>query len=97
MHTDRKRLEFSKTFRGRIHFLLGYVFSAYCLGKTGFCIFNIVLSRDPKNDPITRGFQIVFLLFNVKVPDFWAQVHSFIQFAKIYRIMITSFNIILSI
>lgn len=78
MQTDKERLNFSTTMSGRIYFLLGYVFSAYCIVKMAVCTFNIIFSRDPKNDPVTRAFEILFLLFNIEVPNFWAQLISFL-------------------
>mmetsp|Transcript_6323 Transcript_6323/g.7248 ORF Transcript_6323/g.7248 Transcript_6323/m.7248 type:complete len:494 (-) Transcript_6323:127-1608(-) len=79
MHTDKNRMNFSRTFYGRIYYLLGYFFSAYCIFKMGVCTYNIVFSRDPKNDPVTKGLHILFVLFNVEVPNFWAQLVSFIM------------------
>lgn len=80
MHTDKSRLKFSKTLYGKFHFLLGYGFSAYCIYRVGFAIFNIFAQRHPKMDPVTRGFQIMFVIFNVELHDahFWAQTVSFL-------------------
>ena len=44
----------SQTLRGRVMYLLGYFFSAYCAYKMFMSTINFVFSRDPNQDPVTR-------------------------------------------
>lgn len=95
MHMNRDRLLFSRTLRGCIHYMLGYVFSGYCVYKCIMASVNILLDRDPKKDPVTRGFQIFFMFFNVEIDvQFWSQVISLIlvgvlTFASVRGFLIT--------
>lgn len=75
---ERSQLKFSKTFFGRIYYLLGYLFSGYCVYKLTFASINIVFRRDPKKDPITRLFEILLLLFGFELPETYAESLSFL-------------------
>ena len=78
----KQRFAFRRgTLLGRCYGLAGYVFSAFCVYKMIMSTINIAFHRDPKQDPVTRGFQVFFMLFGA--PDaidasFWAQVLSFL-------------------
>jgi len=95
MHMNRERLHFSRTMRGFVHFMLGYVFSGYCVYKCFLVTINILFQRDPTNDPVTRGFEIFLMLFNVEIDvSFWSQLISLILvgvlvFASVRGFLIT--------
>eukprot|EP00514_Thraustochytrium_sp_LLF1b_P005188 CAMPEP_0184515742 /NCGR_PEP_ID=MMETSP0198_2-20121128/4655_1 /TAXON_ID=1112570 /ORGANISM="Thraustochytrium sp., Strain LLF1b" /LENGTH=362 /DNA_ID=CAMNT_0026906011 /DNA_START=325 /DNA_END=1410 /DNA_ORIENTATION=- len=73
METNRDRLKFSKTLRGQMLVIGGYVMSLYGVYKIAMAVLiTIVLGRERKIDPITRFFQVFFMLFNVELDlDFW--------------------------
>lgn len=43
-----------QTCKGRVLYLLGYFFSAYCGYKMFMATVNFVFSRDPNQDPVTK-------------------------------------------
>uniref|UniRef100_A0A7S2WGS1 Abscisic acid G-protein coupled receptor-like domain-containing protein n=1 Tax=Mucochytrium quahogii TaxID=96639 RepID=A0A7S2WGS1_9STRA len=97
MHLNRERLLFSKTIRGYFYFTLGYIFSGYCIYKCFMATINILLSRDPQKDPITRGFQIFFMIFNAKVDiQFWSQFLSLIMVGVLVFTSVRGFLITIS-
>ncbi|GBG26470.1 Golgi pH regulator [Hondaea fermentalgiana] len=95
MHLNRSQLLFSRTLRGFFHYALGYVFSGYCVYKCAIVSINILLDRDPQKDPVTRGFQIFFMFFQVDLDiHFWSQVISLVlvgvlSFASVRGFLIT--------
>lgn len=82
----QKKEEFRKrTLIGRFSDRLGYLYLAYCTYRVVMSSINIIFDRDPKTDPITRGFEIALLILsrmtlNVEIPvALWAQHLSFIM------------------
>lgn len=73
------------TLLGQFSDRLGYVYLVYCGYKMVMSCVNIVFDRDPKTDPITRGFEIALMMLsktalNVEVNvAFWAQLISFVM------------------
>lgn len=47
-----------QTCRGRLMYILGYFFSAYCGYKMLMATINFVFSRDPNQDPVTRSLDL---------------------------------------
>jgi hypothetical protein len=73
----------SKTMLGQFSDTLGWLYLTYCIYKMFMSCVNIVFNRDPKTDPITRGFEIglgilskITLHVDIAVA-FWAQLISF--------------------
>jgi len=80
MHNARQTFLFSKSFYGSFYFLLGYLFSGYCVYKCVMATINIIFSRVSQKDPITRGFELILMFFNIQVDfEFWSQVLSLIM------------------
>jgi hypothetical protein len=80
LHADRHMSLFSRTYFGMAYFFAGYFLSAYCVYKCVMAAINILLSRDPKRDPISIGFEIFFMLFNVSIDvQFWSQLFSLVM------------------
>ena len=52
--TIEDNVQFSKTPRGKVFTILGYILSVYCVYKTTMAAASIVLDRVAKVDPITR-------------------------------------------
>eukprot|EP01061_Rhynchopus_euleeides_P041251 TRINITY_DN7155_c0_g1_i4.p1 TRINITY_DN7155_c0_g1~~TRINITY_DN7155_c0_g1_i4.p1 ORF type:complete len:509 (+),score=143.06 TRINITY_DN7155_c0_g1_i4:185-1711(+) len=52
--TIEDNIQFSKTPRGQVFTLLGYVLSVYCVYRTAMAAVSILLDRVAKVDPITR-------------------------------------------
>ncbi len=70
---------FSRTLLGRLYNLLGYFFSGYCVYKVCFALFKIILQRNPRTDPVTRGLEIAIRWCGLELdPEFWAQHISFV-------------------
>lgn len=78
MQEERKNLKRSKTLYGRLRNYAGYIFSIYCIYKLVFAMINIFFKRDPKKDPITRVFEVVFFLFGFRLSHTYAQILSFL-------------------
>jgi len=76
----QRDLHFLKTtLIGRFSDFLGTIYLLYCVYKLFMSSINIIFDRDPKTDPITRGFEISLALIplNINV-EFWAQFISFL-------------------
>lgn len=70
----------SRTCKGRLFNLAGYVLSVYCVIKVSSSIINIVFQRVGKVDPITRVVSIVaehLLDVDVESVKLWSQYLSF--------------------
>lgn len=73
---SERRTKFSKTWKGRVFYLLGYFFSAYCIYKVFMASINILLNRVTQIDPVSRGLQLATIyIFHVNEIDvvFWSQ------------------------
>ncbi|RIA89758.1 Abscisic acid G-protein coupled receptor-domain-containing protein [Glomus cerebriforme] len=79
LYQERDRIHYSKTWQGKYYNFMGYNFSIYCIYKIVMAIFNILLSRVGKTDPITYGLTLAIAYFNIKEIDidFWYQQLSF--------------------
>jgi len=65
---------------GRFSDGIGLFYLAYCVYKLVMSSMNIVFDRDPKTDPVTRGFELGLRLIpfaDINV-GFWAQFISFV-------------------
>lgn len=69
----------SKTTKGRMFDMLGYVLSAYCVYKIIMSSANIILDRRPQDDPISIGLRLLTqrLSFDIDA-NFWAQTISLV-------------------
>ena len=75
-----QRQKFAKTHLGRFYNVMGYFYSSYCVYKIVMCTVNIVFSRRPGRDPISRFLGICLDWFHLDFNlDFWAQWISFLM------------------
>eukprot|EP00753_Platysulcus_tardus_P008818 PLAT1655.2.p1 GENE.PLAT1655.2~~PLAT1655.2.p1 ORF type:complete len:514 (+),score=234.34 PLAT1655.2:111-1544(+) len=79
MRTSQEKDRQSRTLRGRMLSSMAYFGIAYCLYKVAKAAFNIVLSRNPNNDPVTRSMGILLMFYNIDIDfTFWSQMFSFL-------------------
>ena len=89
-----------KTLIGQFSDRLGYLYLAYCIYKIFMSSINIIFDRDPKTDPITRGFEIGLgilskMTLNVEINvAFWAQLISFIMIGVLVFTSVRGFLIL---
>lgn len=82
LHYARKMEHFRRhTLIGQFSDKLGWLYLVYCVYKMVMSSVNIVFDRDPKTDPITRGFEIGLAVMGPSVVSvtFWAQLISFVM------------------
>lgn len=78
-HAQREERFRQRTLVGRIADPLGLIYLLYCVYKTLLSSANIVLDRDPKTDPITRGFELTLIALGLELDAaFWGPLIGFI-------------------
>ena len=78
LHNTKQRMILSKTLQGRYFDFMGHIFSLYCMWKIFISSVNIIFDRVGKKDPITKGFEILFMFLTIDVDvQFWSQQLSF--------------------
>lgn len=91
LQETKKRIEKSKTLKGRWFNFLGYFFSIYCIYKIFMCTINIVFNRVGKKDPITRGFEILGDYLGIEVDgETLRMLSQYISFVMVGIMIITS-------
>lgn len=75
----QQRIIWSKTCKGQLFNLLGYVFSAYCVMKILICTHNLILDKVVKVDMVTRGLQLAIVHHGLAIDNvrLWSQHLSF--------------------
>eukprot|EP01127_Copromyxa_protea_P014118 TRINITY_DN3887_c0_g1_i1.p1 TRINITY_DN3887_c0_g1~~TRINITY_DN3887_c0_g1_i1.p1 ORF type:complete len:443 (-),score=43.30 TRINITY_DN3887_c0_g1_i1:114-1442(-) len=80
IYTDKERLNFSNTWKGKVYNAMGIFFSCYCAYKIFMSSINILFDRVATIDPVTRGLSIFLNLFNISIDlPFWSQHISFVM------------------
>ncbi|CAF2483328.1 unnamed protein product [Rotaria sp. Silwood2] len=75
----QKRIEYSKTLKGKYFHVLGHFFSLYCIWKIIISFINIIFNRVGKVDPVTIGIELTVHYFNFEFDvKFCSQYISFI-------------------
>jgi len=91
LQETKKRIEKSKTLKGRWYNFLGYFFSIYCIYKIFMCTINIVFDRVGKKDPITRSFEILGDYLGIEVDgETLRMLSQYISFVMVGIMIITS-------
>lgn len=75
----QQKIKESRTCKGRVKNLAGYILSCYCIFKILMATFNLALNRKRKTDPITRILGILLRYsFGVQIDvQFWSLHASF--------------------
>lgn len=80
MSAEQMQYRASRTLRGQLFNILGYLFSLYCVFKMVSSVLNIVFKRVTDTDPASRLIQL-FLLYILDIEidvRFWSQHISFL-------------------
>lgn len=74
-----QRINWSKTLKGEIFNLLGYIFGGYLFIKMYICAQNLILDKVVRVDIVTRGLQIAITYVGLEIEDIslYAQHLSF--------------------
>src|SRR3989338_6165614 len=71
---EQARVAQSKTTKGRMFDLLGYVLSVYCVYKIIMSTANIIFDRRPQDDPISIGLKLLTQKLKFEIDaEFWGQ------------------------
>jgi len=95
LHEGRARMKVSKTWKGRLFNLIGYLFSMYCIYKMFMASINIIFQRVGKEDPITKMIHILLTyVLDVEIDvKFWSQYASFVLVGVIVATQMRGFLI----
>lgn len=95
LYLGKDKIDNSRTCKGRLLNLAGYILSCYCVFKIVLATINIVFQRVRKTDPISKIIGLI-LRFVVNVPidiQFWSQHASFILVGVIVATQMRGFLI----
>eukprot|EP01029_Cantina_marsupialis_P003616 TRINITY_DN13537_c0_g1_i1.p1 TRINITY_DN13537_c0_g1~~TRINITY_DN13537_c0_g1_i1.p1 ORF type:complete len:467 (+),score=50.53 TRINITY_DN13537_c0_g1_i1:43-1443(+) len=96
MKERQQRIVYSRTWRGRFNNLLGYLLCAYGMYKITMSVVNIIFSRNPNKDPITRLFEALWFVHLPFDVSFWSQLLTLVMVGVMMFTSVRSFLINIS-
>ena len=79
LRSEQARVAQSKTTKGKLFDMLGYILSVYCVYKIVMSSANIIFDRRPQDDPISIGLRLATQKFHFDIdPEFWGQTISLV-------------------